>query len=279
MLEKNKDYVEFTLQSTRVDYRKIKDHPAIDFHGYSDSDFPGVPMDVVCKRSGHRVVMISKRDFEALQTENEQLKKKLEEFSPAPGYGDFLKALYPEVDVEKFVWATKQLCCGRDLRHALQVDLEFYRTFSSCQAKSIHSWKEATECDSPEEAEKKIENLKELDQCIDDWQKATGFSSPEEIRGYLTNETYCNTLCDVCEASHLRIKDQISTIEKWQKATGCYTPGAVKKLIDNLAKKAINYESRLNKAKQSASIAIRHLDNIVFRDDKYPDLTDGMAED
>ena len=122
MLKKNKDYVEFTLQYTSVDWeRRSKDCPEVCLKGYSDFSFPGVPiMDVVCNEFDHKVVVVSKRVFdrlqadnqhyrelakqrkdlgkkleecekdyiserdkaEALQTENEELKKKLEEFAP-----------------------------------------------------------------------------------------------------------------------------------------------------------------------------------------------------
>lgn len=68
MLEKNKDYVEFTLQCTSVEYGKNKKDKDVCFNGYSDFDFPGVPMDVVCKEFDHKVVMVSKRAFERLQT-------------------------------------------------------------------------------------------------------------------------------------------------------------------------------------------------------------------
>lgn len=67
MLEKNKDYVEFTLQYTSVERTRDKDYRQVCFNGYSDYDFPGVPMDVVCKEFDHKVVVVGKRDFERLQ--------------------------------------------------------------------------------------------------------------------------------------------------------------------------------------------------------------------
>lgn len=107
---------------------------------------------------------ISERDkAEELQKENEQLKKKLEEFSPVPGYGEFLKALYPEATeetIEKLVWTTKHIvgCCPQ--QNPLQTDLEYYRAISSAQAKSIVCWKEATGCSTPEEAKELIDGNK-----------------------------------------------------------------------------------------------------------------------
>lgn len=158
MLEKNKNYIEFSMRSMMVTHKPYQEDTDIAITGM----IPGCnvplannPFDIPCN-----VVMVSKRDFERLQTENEELKKKLEEFSPIPEYREFITALYPREDVDKIVWATGQLCCGRDMQNALQADLEFYRTLYSSQ--SIM--------------------LKELDRCVDDWQTATGCSTPEEAK-------------------------------------------------------------------------------------------------
>jgi len=169
MLEKDKNCIEFSMHSMMVTHNKpYQDDIEIAITGMA----PGKsllcaknPFDIPCD-----VVVVSKSYFEALQTENEQLrteneklKKKLEEFSPVPKYSDFLKALYPEATeatIEKLVWTTEQLCCGRDLRHTLQVDLEYYRALSSSQAKSVYNWKEATGCSTPEEAKELIDGKK-----------------------------------------------------------------------------------------------------------------------
>jgi len=316
MLEKNKDYVEFTLQYTSVDWARSKDYPEVCLKGYSNFSFPGVPMDVVCKEFDHKVVMISKSEFDrlqannehyhemakqwehnhelllrmtgfntleeltdyihdagknsignyktlkeiaddaeedyiservtakTLQTENEQLKKKLEEFSPAPGYREFLTALYPDEDVEKLVWATEQIC-GRDLRHTLQVDLEYYRALSTTQAKSIYCWKEVTGCPTPEAAKTLIESgmsyeyayheaqkeNRKLTEEVDSWKNVTGYSIPED---YL----------------HARISGAFHTpfdyTAAWQKATGCDTPEAAKKRISGLISEVEAWESDYN---------------------------------
>lgn len=164
MLEKDKKCIEFSMRSIMLTHRPYQEDTEIEITGMipgrniigenNPFDIPG------------DVVMVSKRDFvrlqvenDRLQTVNEELKKKLEEFAPVPGYREFLTALYPGEDIEKLVWMTGQLCCGRDLQHALRTDLENYKSVSSVQAKSIRSWKEATGCDTPEEAKKKIELL------------------------------------------------------------------------------------------------------------------------
>ena len=140
---------------------------------------------------------ISERDkAEALQTENEQLKKKLEELSPVPGYRDFLKALYPEATeatIEKLAWTTGQLCCGRDLPNALRVDLTYHKALSSARARAIDSLKQDYEAFS----------------------KLVGFSSIEELQDYLTNEAECDTLQEAVS----KLKDQVKyTCDEWYSA-------------------------------------------------------------
>ena len=82
MLEKNKDYVEFTLQYTSVDWSRHSVRPEVSLNGYSDFDFPGVPiMDVVCKEFDHKVVVVGKREFEKMQADvniNAELAKQWE---------------------------------------------------------------------------------------------------------------------------------------------------------------------------------------------------------
>ena len=160
MLEKDKNCIEFSMRYMRATHKPYQEDTEIVITGMAPGKsllWAKNPFDIPCD-----VVVVPKKDFDRLQTENEQLKKKLEGFSPIPGYEDFLKALYPETsesDIEKVVWVTEQLCCGRDLQHALRTDLENYKRFSSIQAKSIRSWKEATGCNTPEEAKKKIKLL------------------------------------------------------------------------------------------------------------------------
>lgn len=160
MLEKDKNCIEFSMHSMMATHKPYQEDTEIAITGMAPGKsllLANNPFDIPCD-----VVVVSKRYFERLQTENEQLKKKLEEFSPVPGYEDFLKTLYPgtsESDIKKLVWVTEQLCCGRDLQHALQTDLENYKRFSSIQAKSIRSWQRETGCSTPEEAEKMVKSF------------------------------------------------------------------------------------------------------------------------
>ena len=267
MLEKNKDYVEFTLQCTTVERSRDRNYREVCFNGYSDSDFPGVPMDVVCKEFDHKVVVVSKRVFdrlqadnqhyremakqweenynlllkkigfdtveelvnylnseaecdtlreaiasleysvkfarderrdlskkldecekdyisardkaEALQTENEQLKKKLHEFDPIPDYKELLEKLYSKEDVEKLEWTLNHICGGQDSVNGWMVTAKLWR--------------------------RNYETLSKL----------VGFSSTEEIQDYLTNEAECYTLQEAVS----KLKDQVKyTCDEWYSA-------------------------------------------------------------
>lgn len=180
MLKKNKDYVEFTLQYTSVDWARSKDCPEVCLNGYSDFSFPGVPiMDVVCNEFDHKVVVVSKMDFEKLQTENKELKQKLHGFDPTPEFKELLKNLYSIEDVEKLEWFLNHVCGGLG---------------SATGWRSIATfWKNR----------------------YNDLFKLIGFSSVEEIQDYLTNEAECDTLQEAIS----KLKDQVKyTCDKWYSA-------------------------------------------------------------
>jgi len=273
MLEKNKDYVEFTLQCTTVERSRDRNYREVCFNGYSDANFPGVPMDVICKDFGHKVVMISKSDFErlqldiqhyrelakqweenynlllektgftsvvdlidyicdpsmtspedktlkeiieeceedyiserdkaeTLQTENEQLKKKLHEFDPISDFKELFKKLYSIEDTEVLEWALNHTVGGRG---------------------SVNGWRAVSSFWS--------EKYKTLS-------KLVGFSSTEEIEDYLVNEAECDTLQEAIS----KLKDQVKyTCEEWYSANSrnnswkaaaeCNSPG---ELIEKL---------------------------------------------
>ncbi len=176
---------------------------------------------------------ISERNkAEVLQTENEQLKKKLEEFSPVPGYMEFLKALYPEATeatIEKLVWTTGQLCCGRDLRHALQVDLEYYRALSSSQAKSVYNWKEATGCSTPEEAKELIDGKKRHIEKRETLEKENIDLKKENDEFARKNQE----LIEKRETLEKEIQVYSRALQEWKEITGCPSSSAAKTLIES----------------------------------------------
>lgn len=325
MLEKNKDYIEMRVSS--IDYTFTQNAATqINIDGYVYSTYFGLP------NPGEPYVIISKEKFEALQTKNEQLKKKLEEF---------FTTLYPEDDVERLVWATEQICCGQVSVNGWMASAKFWKKryddffklvgFSSkeevedylvneakcdtlheailklidenkyaceewCRANSSNnSWKATAECNSPKELMTKLNQLRDdikewkekydlavemigrwqratgqflpniYDEELASWKEVTGFKTPEEAKDYWTTK-----LSELGEVNETFARE----VRSWRGATGCKTPEEANELINNFAKKVFNYENRLDSDKQSASIAIRHLDNIAFRDDKRSDWSD-----
>lgn len=128
---------------------------------------------------------ISERDkAEELQTENEQLKKKLEEKTaeaddPLPDFRELLKKLYSTNDVENLEWTLNHVCGGRG---------------------SVNGWIAVSSF-----WKQKYETLSKL----------VGFVTVEETRDYLTNEAECDTLHEAI----LKLKDQVKyTCDEWYSA-------------------------------------------------------------
>jgi len=149
-------------------------------------------------------------------------------------------------------------------------------------------WKKATECDTPEEAKKRIDGIlddleRDDDRICDlgieikklqDRLKANKYNKLWiTSNGMLFSES--DITVDVLEAqvdrlnneindhvSHIneldaRIKELSNVISEWQNATGCKLPSMAKEKIEH-------YERRLGNAVQAASCAAKHLDNITF---------------
>jgi len=149
-------------------------------------------------------------------------------------------------------------------------------------------WKKATECDTPEEAKKRIDGIlddleRDDDRICDlgieikklqDRLKANKYNKLWiTSNGMLFSES--DITVDVLEAqvdrlnneindhvSHIneldaRIKELSNVISDWQNATGCKLPSMAKEKIEH-------YERRLGNAVQAASCAAKHLENITF---------------
>ena len=170
------------------------------------------------------------------------------------------------------------------------------------------AWQKATGCNAPDDAEIRIKALNErideseadynhllnltgfesegeiedaLDRCdhstlrkaLADYEfdyeallKLTGYKSEDAIRVALNHgeQFVYENMMELIDS--LKRKAEFTNLN-WQIATGCNTP-------EEANKKLASYEERLDSVKQSASYAIRHLDNIVFRDDKRTDWSD-----
>lgn len=159
MLEKDKDYVEFILRCTSVEMGEDKCHCEVGFNGYSNDDFPCMPMDVVCKEFDHKVVLVSKRDFDRLQADNEhyrELAKQREE-----NYNLLLKKIGFDsvIEFENFLvrMGKKEDGSHKTVKEILQeIDPISFEVLLQ-QEHTIYEWKELTGCSTPEEAKSVIE--------------------------------------------------------------------------------------------------------------------------
>lgn len=226
MLEKNKDYVEFTLQCTTVERTRDKDYRQVCLNGYSDYDFPGVPMDVVCKEFGHKVVMISKRDFDRLQTENEQLKKKLNEFDPV---------------LERFL---KYTCGGQGSVSGWEESAKFWKKryddifklvgFSSNEEVEDYLVNEA-ECDTLQEAISKLKD--QVKYTCDEWYSANSRNNSWKAAAECNSPKELiekrETLEGKVKALETEAEVYSRALKEWKEITGCPSPSAAKTLIES----------------------------------------------
>lgn len=234
MLEKDKNCIEFSMRSMIATHKPYQEDTEISITGMA----PGksllsakIPFDSPCD-----VVVVSKSYFEKLQTENEQLKKKLQVPDPFAEYKELFEKLHSKEDIEKFEWTLNHICGGQASVNGWMV--------------TAKSWK------------RNYETLSKL----------VGFSSTEEIQDYLTNDAECDTLqeaisklkdqvkytCDEWYSANSRNnswkaaaecnspKELIETIKgfreeiemhyriykEWKEATGCPSPSAAKSLIE-----------------------------------------------
>ena len=221
MLEKNENYIEFYMHSMMVAHSPYNEDTEITITGMAPGKsllLANNPFDIPCE-----VVMVPKKEFEKLQTENEQLKKKLHEFDSITEFKEFLKKLYSTEDIENLEWVLNHACGGRGSVGGWIAVSAFWK--QNCETLS----------------------------------KLVGFSSVEEIEDYLTNEAKCDTLheaidnldatvksyrdmFDDCEPAYVKqrvdeMKDIIISytgqISEWREATGCSSPSAAKTLIES----------------------------------------------
>lgn len=307
--EKNKTCIEFSMRSMMATHRPYQDDTDIAITGMAPgkSLLANNPFDIPCD-----VVVIPKRDFDRLQTENEQLKTKLQEYDPLPDFRELLKKLYSTNDIEKLEWTLNHVCGGRgSVNGWIAVSLFWKQKYEAlsklvgfvtveeiqdyltneAECDTLHetllklidenkyaceqwygansennSWKAAAKCNSPKELIEKREALdKEIgvySRALKEWKEITGCPSPSAAK------TLIDSMYTPLKESYLAMKKDLDQeIVTWQKATCCDSP-------EEANKKLKSYENRLDSVKQSASIAIRHLDNIVFRDDKRTDWSD-----
>ena len=264
MLEKNKDYVEFTLQYTSVDWARSKDCPEVCLKGYSDFFFPGVPiMDVVCNEFDHKVVVVSKRDFEKMQADvniNAEIAKQWEInydlLLKKIGFDtveELVNYLNSEAECDTLHDAIHLMCKEMDRRQKkideLRNEVKYTSEKWASTNSSNNSWKAAAECNSPKELIEKLNLLRDdisgrrtviehYKRDIEKWQKATGCISPKDI----------STSSLIAKTTQLdqEVKILNGALQEWREGTGCPGPIAAKALIES----GMSYEYEYHEAQK-----------------------------
>ena len=158
---------------------------------------------------------------EALDKENEGLKKKLAVPDPFAEYKELLEKLHSKEDVEKFEWTLNHICGGQASANGWMVTAKLWR--------------------------RNYESLSKL----------VGFSSTEEIQDYLTNEAECDTL----QAAVSKLKDQVkytcdewysanSNNNSWKAAAECNSPKELIEKRETLEKEIEVYSRALKEWKE-----------------------------
>lgn len=261
MLEKNKDYIEMRVSST--DFAFTQNEPVhLCVEGLVDATngrFPG---------SGEDYILISKEKFEALQTENEQLKKKLttiqtlyalNEFDPIPEFKELLKKLYSTDDAENLEWVLNHTCGGRgSVNGWIAVSLFWKQKYETlCKLSGFSSVEEVQEyltnngeCDTLQEAILKLrdevtytcEKLASANSENNSWKATAECNSPKVLMTKLNllhgsiKEWKEETRILKKEVSDYKeqIESLFKVIESWQEATGCKTPAETKDWVNEL---------------------------------------------
>lgn len=214
-MKKNKDCIEFSMYSMVTTYRPYQEDTEIAITGMvpgRDIRTASAPFDIPCE-----VVVVPKREFEKLQTENEELKKKLEQ--EVKILNGALQEWKEITGCPTPIAAKTLIESGMSYEHGYHevqeenrkltdevkswLNVTGYATpedYLSAKIRTVYielepsnvTWRDATGCDTPEEAKSRIKGLEnavrltdktllgELERAIDAWQKATGCSTPEE---------------------------------------------------------------------------------------------------
>lgn len=234
MLEKNKEYVEFTLQTMMATHRPYKNGTEVSMTGMANSYdmLLGSGLDIPCD-----VVVISKRDFDQLQTENEQLKKKLSEFDFMGWmesaklwkgrYNDLSKLVgfSSEQEIEDYLVNEPECDTLHEAISKLKDQVKYTcEEWYGANGRN-NSWKSAAECNSPKELIEKREALeKEIDaysRALKEWKEITGYPSPSAVKTALeSGASWCHAYNETKEANEKLADD----VKSWKNVTGYSTP-------------------------------------------------------
>ena len=259
MLEKNKDYVEMRVSSTDCAFAQ-NEWAQVRVDGYVYTTHMDIP------DPGELYVFISKEKFEQLQTENEQLKKKLHEFDPIPDYKEMLEKLYSKEDVEKLEWTLNHICGGQASVNGWRASSKFWNErykdllklvgFSSKKEAEDYLVNEA-ECDTLHEAISKLKD--QVKYTCEEWYGANGRNNSWKAAAE------CNSpkeLIEKREALQKEIGVYSRALKEWKEGTGCPSPSAVKTLIESGASWHHAYDE-VKKANEKLGDHIKAWNNVT----------------
>lgn len=231
MLEKNKNYVEMCVSST--DYAFTQNESiSICIDGYVYTSYMNLP------DPGELYILISKEKFEALQKENEQLKKKLGEFDFMGWmesaklwkgrYNDLFKLVGFSSTEEIRDYLTDTNCDTLQEAILKLTNENKYACEKWCNANSSNnSWKAAAECNSPKDLiEKREARKKEIEiysRALQEWKEETGCPSPSAVKTMIESLASWHHAYHEVKGNNQKLAN---SIQKWKDMTKCETPEA-----------------------------------------------------
>lgn len=242
MLEKNKNCIEFSMRSMMATHKPYQEDTEIAITGMATGKsllLANNPFDIPCD-----VVVVSKRYFERLQAdnqqldkENEELKKKLAVPDPFAEYKELFEKLRSKEDVEKLEWTLNHICGGQASANGWRASSQFWNGrykdllklvgFSSKKEVEDYLVNEA-ECDTLQEAVSKLKD--QVKYTCDEWYSANSNNNSWKAAAE------CNSpkeLIEKREALEKEIGVYSRALQEWKEGTGCPSPSAAKTLIES----------------------------------------------
>jgi hypothetical protein len=185
---------------------------------------------------GELYILIPKEKFDQLQTENEELKKKLQVPDPFADYKELLEKLHSKEDVEKFEWTLNHICGGQASVNGWMVTAKLWRRNYEILSKLVgfSSVEEIQDCLTNADCDTLQETISSLHDQVkyigDEWASANSSNNSWKVAAE------CNSpkeLIEKREALEKEIGIYSRTLNEWKEGTGCPSPSAAKTLIES----------------------------------------------
>jgi len=269
MLEKDKNCIEFSMHSMMATHKPYQEETEIAITGMAPGKsllLANNPFDIPCD-----VVVVSKRYFERLQTDNQhyremakQLEESYKDLIDKTGFYNFANLMYylPKDKTLKDIIDNCETE-NKELKKKLAVPdpfAEYKELFEKLRSKEDvekFEWTLNHFCGGQASANGWMVTAKLWRRNYETLSKLVGFSSTEEIQDYLTNEAECDTLN---EAIFKLIKENKYAYEEWYKANSsnnswkaaaeCNSPKELIEKHEALEKEIEVYSSTLKEWKE-----------------------------